>query len=258
MELLDEKDFSYYIHTNFKLLHQSADASIPKQYASDCDFCKRGVYLQTSKYWQTAKMDVNDENPLFCMMVLSCPNCQKDKYMQMIVHVIRNIDAARTIKGYSFYEIYSFPAEDNQAETKDIPDEFASLKMTISEALFCLEKSQYISAAIMFRRGLQILAKDVLGAEGRDLFKQLEWLKKNPNKLGINLTTLFHANSDIVRQIGNQGAHPDQDITLHGFTEEDANGLHDLFISLISEVFIFPAKMKTLQNEMKNRRRIKS
>ena len=74
--------------------------------------------------------------------------------------------------------------------------------------------------------------------------------------MSIDLTPVFHTNSKIIKDIGNQGAHPESDITLHDFTKEDAEGLHDLFLSIIYEIFIKPARSKELQNELKKRRKL--
>ena len=93
--------------------------------------------------------------------------------------------------------------------------------------------------------------------QGRDLFYQLEWLKSNPNKLEINLTNMFHDNSELIRKVGNQGAHTDNDPILQNFTEDDANGLHDLFLIIVNETFVLPERLKALQAELKTRRKIK-
>ena len=128
----------------------------------------------------------------------------------------------------------------------------------MNEATFCLAKGKYISATIMFRRAIQIIAKQILGAEGKTLFKQLEWLKENKNLMGIDLVDVFHDNAKLIKDIGNQGAHPDDDLELHIFSESDANGLYDLFIHLIHEIFVKPVKIKAIQEELKLSRKIGS
>ena len=114
-----------------------------------------------------------------------------------------------------------------------------------------------MAATIMFRRAIQILAKDILGAKGGTLFKQLEWLKDNENSLKINLTEIFHDNSKLIRQVGNQGAHPDNDEDLQEFTEKDANSVHDIFLLLINEIFVLPEKIKAMKRELTERRKLK-
>lgn len=253
MELLNESEFTKYIKANFKSILTTTSSSYLTELASHCDFCKRDVYLKINMRWQEKTTYRNEALPNFATMFIQCPSCQRKSFMQTVVlSAIKDKEYA-----YEYFRLYLLPTAEHKYEIKDIPDDHISLKQTIAEAVYCLDGSQFISAAIMFRRGLQILAKDVLGATGKDLFKQLEWLKTNPNKLNVNLTNLFHDNSELIRKVGNQGAHPDNDPTLHNFTEEDANGLHDLFLIIINEVFVLPEKMKALQEELKARRKIK-
>src|SRR5690606_7553382 len=117
---------------------------------------------------------------------------------------------------------------------------YTTLKQSVSEAMFAMAHGKFISSSIMFRRALQIIAKDILGAKGNTLHKQLEWLTTNENLLKIDLTDLFHDNSKLIKNVGNQGAHPDQDITLQDFSQNDLNNLHDLFLVIINEIFIKP------------------
>jgi len=158
---------------------------------------------------------------------------------------------------YEHYKLYRLPVSDENFINQDIPGEYVSLKDTTADAAFCLTHSKYIAAAILFRRAIQILAKDILGGVGRNLFEQLQWLKTNKNNLNVDLSEVFHDNAKIIKDIGNQGAHPDEDITLHNFSKEDAEGLHDLFITIIHEVFVKPAKLKTLQEDLMKSRKLK-
>ncbi len=102
-----------------------------------------------------------------------------------------------------------------------------------------------------------MIAKNVLGAKGKTLFNQLEWLKENANLLNIDLTELFHDNSQLIKDVGNQAAHPDDDITLQEFTKDDVNKLYDLFLIIVNEIFIKPEKIKKIQEELKEKRKLK-
>lgn len=82
------------------------------------------------------------------------------------------------------------------------------------------------------------------------MHSQLEWLKENKNLLGIDLTELFHDNGKLIKDIGNQGAHLDEDITLQNFSEIDVNSLHDLFLVIVNEIFIKPKKLKAIQQDL--------
>jgi hypothetical protein len=254
---INEEEFTKFIKANYKSIYKG-DSSYHSELAGHCDFCKRDAYLKIKIRWQDKGIYREDYLPNFATMFIQCPSCERKSFLQTVVlSTLENSEGGGSKWVYEYYKLYLLPTTEHKYEIKDIPSEHTSLKQTITEAIYCLDGSQYISAAIMFRRGLQILAKDVLGATGKDLYNQLEWLKTNPNKLGVSLTNMFHDNSELLRKVGNQGAHPDNDPTLHNFTEDDANGLHDLFLVIINEVFVLPAKMKALQDELKTRRKIK-
>ena len=200
----------------------------------------------------------SDSLPLFGTMLISCPSCKRQSFlMSVVLSKLGDNEDAVSQYLYEFFKLFNLPTQESQFETKDIPEEYDLLKKTIIEAKFNLENSQYMSATIMFRRGLQILAKDILGAKGHSLYQQLEWLKENENKLKISLSELFHDNSKLVRLVGNQGAHPDEDKDLHEFNEADANSVHDLFLLLINEVFVMPEKMRLMKKELSERRKLK-
>jgi len=254
MKLLNKEEFTKFITTNYKCIFKG-DYDFHSELAEQCDFCKKEVYLKIKMYWQDRQPKVEEFLPNFATMLIQCPGCKRKSFLQTVV--LGKFENSVSKWVYDYYKLYVLPTTEHKYEIKDIPAEHISLKQTITEAIYCLDGSQYISAAIMFRRGLQILAKDVLGATGKDLYNQLDWLKSNPNKLGVNLSNMFYDNSELIRKVGNQGAHPDNDPTLHNFTEDDANGLHDLFLIIISEVFVLPAKMKAVQDELKTRRKIK-
>lgn len=257
MELLNEEEFVKFIKVNYKCVFKG-ESSYQSEIAAQCDFCKRDAYLKIKVKWHSGGVYREDYFPDFATLFIQCPSCERKSFLQAVVlSTLQETQGGGSKYVYEYYKLYTLPTQEHKYEIKDIPQEHTTLIQTIKEAIFCLDGSQFISAAIMFRRGLQILAKDVLGAIGKDLYYQLEWLKTNSNKLGVSLTNLFHDNSELIRKVGNQGAHPDTDPTLQVFTEEDANGLHDLFLLLINEVFILPTKMKALQDELKTRRKLK-
>jgi len=261
MKLFDEKEFRKYIENNYPLVITSSKQSFNTETSGNCDFCKRDAFLKihTKAYTDIYK---HNELPRFIVTLIECPNCRNKSFVQLV-----QFSNQKSIKGenggtqhtfeYLFYRLYRIPVSDKEQINSDIPEKHTSLKKTINEANYCLSKGKYIASAIMFRRGIEILVKDILGAKGRTLFKKLEWLKSNENLLKIDLTEVFHENSKIIKNIGNQGAHPDDDITLHAFKKEDADGMHDLFLSIVYELFTKPKRMKALQEELKASRKLK-
>lgn len=263
MELLNEEEFEKYIRRNHDCIIELTNSEINSEFPASCDVCQRDAFLKVHNRTFQRAYQRDEGLPRFVSFFIECPQCRRKSFLQTLEfqkHVTNGKkgkygeDAYDTI--YQYFKLYRLPTMEESFANKDIPEEFVSLKDTVSEASFCLSHSRNVAAAILYRRAIQILAKDILGATGKTLFLQLEWLKSNKNKLGVDLAEIFHDNAKIIKDIGNQGAHPDDDITLHNFTKEDANGLHDLFISIVHEIFVKPAKMKALQEELKKSRKL--
>lgn len=260
MELLNEKEFESYIKANHECIFEGKDVSISQEVAGTCDSCRRDVFLKVFSKTYNHPYVTNSELPRFVNIFIECPSCRKRSFIHCVEFVeqttIPNGNGSRYEYTYRLYKLNRLPVSTENYLNKDIPSQYTSLQKTASEASHCLSNAKFIASAILFRRAIQILAKEVLGAQGKTLFNQLEWLKKNENTLKIDLSEVFHDNAKIIKDIGNQGAHPDDDIMLHDFTKEDANGLHDLFISIIHEIFVKPAKIKALHEELKKNRKL--
>jgi hypothetical protein len=264
MELLNEDEFSEYIQRNYECIITTESYSVESEIPGTCDVCQRDAFFKVYSQEYANPYSSRSSGIRFVVILVQCPSCKRKSFLQTVQlageEKIESDDetAPETKDVYKYYKLYCLPTIEENYANKDIPDEYVSLKNTISEASFCLSHSRNLAAAILFRRAIQILAKDILGAIGKTLYLQLEWLKENENKLKIDLTDVFHDNSKIIKDIGNQGAHPDDDMTLHDFTKEETNGLHDLFVSIVHEVFIKPVRLKALQEELKQSRKLRS
>ena len=261
MKLIDKKEFEEYIKDNFECILESNETSISQELSGTCDSCKRDVFLKVYSRSFDKPYYSDDELPMFVNIYIECPSCRRKSFIQTVQFVeqkaIKEGNSTRYQYTYRLYKLYRLPVSGENYINEDIPKLYSSLIKTANEADYCLSNSKFIASAMLFRRAIQILAKEVLGGKGKTLFKQLEWLQSNENLLKVDLTEVFHDNVEIIKDVGNQGAHPDDDITLHDFTKDDAYGLHDLFISIIHEVFVKPAKMKALQDELKKSRKLK-
>jgi hypothetical protein len=279
MGLLNEKEFVSYIRSNYQKLYETEKwTDFSNEMDGFCDNCRRDVYFKIhSKIYQENYYYHQNNDPLSLVTYfIECPKCFRKRFVQLLLlgvnqifdkegKLVDSIDETAsdeddfTIKiHYELYKLYTLPTQEESFAIKDIPNEFLTLRQSISEAMFTMTHGKFISSAIMFRRALQIIAKDILGAKGKTLHNQLEWLKENKNLLGIDLTELFHDNGKLIKDIGNQGAHPEEDITLHTFSEADVNALHDLFIVIINEIFVKPAKLKAIQTELIKNRKLKA
>ena len=113
-----------------------------------------------------------------------------------------------------------------------------------------------MAAAAMFRRALQVITRDILGASPGNLASELKSLVGKENKLGVRLSRSFDNHSYLIKEIGNQAAHPDADPDLLSFTYEDAMDLHAIFLELISELFVAPAAAARAVQSLMDRRKI--
>jgi hypothetical protein len=112
----------------------------------------------------------------------------------------------------------------------------------------------HIAAAVMFRRAV-IITRNVLGAKPGSLAKELnEVVGKSYN--GTTVTTNFAKIGYIIKEVGNQGAHADEDPDLLDFTTKDAEDLQEIFMELVSELFIVPAAAKKAKEQFLARRKI--
>lgn len=264
MELLNEQEFNTYIQSNFKKIYEADKLNeFSDEFDGFCENCRKDVFLKIhSKSYQSSGYS-RGNLPYFVTYFIECPRCSRKRFIQYVfIDVSKKVDKDENDDieyktHYELYQLYSIPTKDESYANKDIPDKYKTLKESLTEAMFAMNHGKNISSAIMFRRALQIIAKDILGAKGKTLHNQLEWLIQNKNLLEIDLTNLFHENSKLIKDVGNQGAHPDDDITLHNFTEADVNALHDLFLVIVNEIFIKPEQLKAIQLDLIKNRKLK-
>ena len=147
---------------------------------------------------------------------------------------------------------------DENEEIQGIPDEPPQLKAAYKEAVRCLNAGAPMAAAAMFRRALQIITRDILKAKPGKLANELKQLKGATNPLGIPLTQDFSKNAYIIKEAGNQGAHPDNDPDLLSFDADDAEYLHEIFAEVVAEIFVAPAAAKQARDGFLKKRKIKA
>lgn len=118
-----------------------------------------------------------------------------------------------------------------------------------------MDANAQLAAAAMFRRALQIITRELLQAKPGNLANELnEVVGKSYN--GVTVTANFANNAYIVKEVGNQGAHPDADPDLLDFTAQDAEDLQQIFMEIVSELFIIPAAARKAREEFMARRKV--
>ena len=191
-----------------------------------------------------------------------CPVCQKFKiwivFERTLVEQQEQDDGS--VKEYSnnhIFRVTSLP-NDGISEIEDLPDNPSSLKKAYTEAVKCLDNNCCLASATMFRRALQIITRDILGAKPNSLANELKEIVSigRSNKIGIALTNDFASNSYIVRSCGNQSAHPDKDVDLLNFELEDAQNLYNIFLEIVSELFVAPKAAQKAKDELLQKRKL--
>jgi Domain of unknown function (DUF4145) len=168
--------------------------------------------------------------------VFRCSKCRLDTYF------LRYEDAGISPTGLKTYED-SF-REVHQSKVvhqhplfigvvhESVPESVAG---AANESEKCLAVGAYNACAVMYRRAIQSLCKE-RGAKGRTLNDQLLYLRDNHL-----ITPSIYEWADDLRDIGNQGAHPDDpDPVIADVSEYDAEYGVKFLREIIEYVYIHP------------------
>lgn len=250
-------DQTKYILENYPEV--SSDRFDDEHWDIECDQCKitRGFQV-VSRVTQNHRTKYGPGNVdlyspvsyFFC-----CPVCKAHK-LWIVFHVIwkkKGEDGAE--KSFlRYFRVTSLPGEGLE-DIEELPTEPVALRVAYTQAIRAMDANAHLAAAAMFRRALQVITRDILGAKPASLASELrEVVGKTYN--GVTITTNFADVGYIVKEAGNQGAHPDGDPDLLDFTSQDASDLQAIFMELVSELFIVPAAVKKAKVDFLARRKI--
>jgi hypothetical protein len=253
--LFTKEEFDNYIISKYEKIEDiPEDSKIFKDYCSKCNAIM-GLDIEAKNAGATQKtfgrvvykIPPNWDLPF--NLLLSCPVCRSKKIL--FLHRILLSE-----NNYDLYKLYSIPELEDYS-IPQLPPKPESLITTYEEAIKCLQFGAYKASAAMFRRALQIIVREILGSKEKWLASALKNLKNSKNSLGILLSSDFHQYSYIIKEAGNQAAHPDQDPDLLDFTKQDALDLRDIFLEIVNELFVKPALLKKAEENLLNKRKIK-
>src|SRR5216684_783838 len=215
----NDKDLDKYIVENYP---DVTDHRIDKAHWDlQCTHCKivRGFQVirrDISGQRQYAEFDQDANAPV--TYIFRCPVC--NAFKEWIVFELddpKNSDQAR------YYRVSSLPNEGLE-DIEELPDDPPALRTAYRQAIRAMDANAHLAAAAMFRRALQVITRDLLGAKPGNLASELkECVGKKYN--GTTITADFAEVAYIVKEAGNQGAHPDSDPDLLDFTPQDADDL---------------------------------
>ena len=183
--------------------------------------------------------------------LIQCPSCESSAMWLLYKIYARGSNGERLDRIYRLLEMPGASVFD----IPGLPAEPHALRKAYNEAVRSLEANNPMAAATMFRRALQIITRNILGAKPGKLANELQEVS-GKNKLGIALSQYLQNNSYIIKEIANQAAHPDKDIDLIDFTHEDAQSLYELFLEVVSELFVIPEAKERARRDLLARRKV--
>jgi hypothetical protein len=183
--------------------------------------------------------------------VFRCPVCKTFK-LWMVYEGKERIDS-NTIKTH-YYRVTSIPAEGLE-EITELPEKPESLRAAYRQAIRAMDGNALSAAAAMFRRAVQVITRELIGVKPGNLGAELHAaVGKTYN--GVTITHNFANVGYIIKEAGNQGAHPDADPDLLDFTPQDASDLRQIFMELVSDLFVVPAAVQKAKADFLARRKI--
>ena len=153
-----------------------------------------------------------------------------------------------------WYKVTSIP-NDGTEEIAELPEEPVALRTAYRQAIRSMDANAYIAAASMFRRALQVITREILKATPGNLANELRSVVGTKYN-GVTVSQDFSDISYIIKEVGNQGAHPDQDPDLLDFTQQDAEDLQKIFMELVSDLFVIPQAKRKAKEDFLRRRKI--
>jgi len=183
-----------------------------------------------------------------------CPVCRTYKMWILFSFSDKVEIGGKTKSVQKFYKVTSIPGEGLE-EIDELPKEPPTLRTAYRQAIRAMDANAHVAAAAMFRRALQVITRDILGVPPSNLATELK-ATVGMEYNGVKITKSFADNAYIVKEAGNQGAHPDRDPDLLEFTQQDAEDLQKIFMELVSDLFVVPEAIKNARENFLKRRKI--
>jgi len=252
----DDKDLKKYIEVNYPEVTDNRIES--EHWDLQCTSCKitrgfqvvkREVGTYRSEYNDNMLQDSSSPNTYY----FRCPVCKSFK--MWIVFQITYMDKTHNNRRYSrYFRVTSIPGEGLE-EIEELPENPPSLREAYRQAIRAMDANANLAAAAMFRRALQVITRDLLGVKPGNLAFELKAAVGKPYNGGI-ITKDFADVGYIVKEAGNQAAHPDKDPNLLDFTAQDGEDLQNIFMEIVGDLFIVPAAKQKAKAEFLARRKI--
>lgn len=215
--------------TEYKITHQNAYIAQQVETAFPKVFTKKYKTISDQNVEPTHFNKL--QTPLITVSAYKCPNCEKETYTLISKDNDGNYSNTIPIIPNSFAKNYG----------EIVPSQ---IQEDYREAYAILHLSPKASATLS-RRCIQGMIRDYWAVTEKTLYQEIESIKPNLNT---------HQNEaiDVLRKIGNIGAHPDTDInTIIDINPQDAEILIKLIEYFINEWYIARFEHSRLLKEVK-------
>jgi hypothetical protein len=119
---------------------------------------KKDVAGETSFTYDVREFNRQYDAPV--TFLFRCPVCKSFKLWIVFELSISSASGDRT----TYYRVTSVPSEGIE-EIEELPDDPPSLRIAYRQAVRAMDANAQIAAAAMFRRAVQIITRDLLGAK---------------------------------------------------------------------------------------------
>ena len=220
----------------------------------ECPHCFKSVHIQLDSGSEfgtdvggrvTTISCGRDGDSSFVFEKTVCPACTRLMFAMTIYTARYNHPASLHPADYDIHRIQIWPRSSGRPPVPpEVPDEY---KADYLEACLILNDSPRASAALS-RGCLQLLLREKLGAEGKDLYNQIGWVLDNSN-LPSSIAELL----DVPRVVGNKAAHPKLDNAGEIVPVEpwEAEWCLEVIEALYDHLFVMPAKNQARLKRMK-------
>lgn len=251
-----EEQWAYIVENYLEVTDKKIDEDHWDLFCPTCDIV-RGFQVVDTRLAQSRASTYHEYETDFSApftVYFRCPVCTTYKmWLLFRKHEDFTDDDGKKRGRYRYYRVTSIP-NDGIEEMEELPENPPALRTAFRQAVRAMDANAHIAAAAMFRRAVQVITRQMLGAPSGNLGIELEWIVGKTYN-GTAITSDFSENAYIVKEAGNQGAHPDADPDLLDFNQEDAENLQQIFMELVAELFVIPeAKKKAKENFMKRRK----
>ncbi|HEV2380255.1 MAG TPA: DUF4145 domain-containing protein [Terriglobia bacterium] len=215
--------------TDMKLLNNT---QVSFQLAGECPHtgCRKQVVFTHVGIGHTQDFHENLHGEQRTVGILKCPNCE-----QFILGIIRTkYHSAAYIRLWEYEKHYPI-GEPEFIVPHGLPP---TIEADFREALQCQAIGAKKSTVLMCRRALQTSC-DALGAQGKDLFTQIDDLAAK-GTITVPLKKMAHK----IRLLGKRGAHDNADLD-EPLTPADAEAAVRFMRHYFDHVYVFPSEMDT-------------